>query len=80
MKTAHMYVGGSVLVALLGIGLVVYLVRRKPVINVSGVITAGEPSITYHSDWTPKDSPESDVARMIRISDAAIAADDAEAN
>lgn len=77
MTTRHKYIGGSVLVALLGAGFVIYLVRRKPTINVTGVIEAGDPTITYHSAYAPKET-ESEMDRLIRISNAAIAADDAE--
>ena len=77
MTSRHKYIGGSILVALLGIGLVVYLYRRKPEVNVMGVIEAGAPTITFPS-WSDSAPPETDVGRMVRISNAAIAADDAE--
>lgn len=81
--TKRGYMLASLAVAALGIGLVVYLVRRKPEVHVSGVITAGDPTVTYKvSEATPGTvgstvQEESDVARMIRISNEAIAADDA---
>lgn len=77
MTSKHKYVGGSILVALLGIGIVIYLVRRKPEINVTGVIEAGAPTVTFKT-WNDSAPAESDVTRMIRISDAAIAADEME--
>lgn len=84
MTTRHKYIGGSVLVALLGIGVVVYLMRRKPTVNVTGVIEAGTPTITYKSEgFIPgtKGAPEeteSDIQRLIRQSAEAIRADDLE--
>lgn len=71
------YTVGSIIVALIGIGIVVWLIRRKP-----GVIDKSE--FTYFFETTVPDvsqkpvEEESDVARMVRISNAAIAADDAE--
>ena len=72
MTSRHKYIGGSVLLALIGIGIVCYLVRRKPEINVSGVIVAGDPTVSYHV------KEETDMERLVRISNERIAADDAE--
>ena len=72
MTSRHKYIGGSVLLALIGIGIVCYLVRRKPEINVSGVIVAGDPTVSYHV------KEETELERLVRISNERIAADDAE--
>lgn len=75
MASRRMYIGGSVLVALLGIGIVIYLIRRKP-----EVIDKSEHTYFFETkvDESAFERPKSRMEQLIEQSNAAIAADDLE--
>jgi hypothetical protein len=72
--TKRGYIGGSLLAVALAVGMLVWLYRRKPGTIIETVETY------FFETKVPIDSPnlvETDMQRLIRESNAAIAADDA---